>query len=113
MTGYEFGDIILVRFPFTDQTTYKKRPATVVSASVYNRMRPDLVFMAVTSHTKPNVGFGETAVKDWNQAGSFKPSLVKPIFATLDKQLVLKKLGRLTVADRLSLSETLKKLLGE
>jgi hypothetical protein len=74
MTDYEFGDIILVRFPFTDQTTSKKRPAVVVSSPVYNRIRPDLVIMAVTSHTKPNVGFGETAIKDWNQAGLLKPS---------------------------------------
>ena len=27
MTTYDFGDIVLVAFPFTDQTTTKKRPA--------------------------------------------------------------------------------------
>ena len=27
MTGYEFGDIVLIPFPFADQTTAKKRPA--------------------------------------------------------------------------------------
>ena len=113
MTDYEFGDVILIPFPFTDQTTSKKRPATVVSSSIYNRMRPDLVFMAITSQTRPTVAFGEIAIKEWNQAGLLRPSLMKPIFATLDKQLVLKKLGRLAPEDRLSLTETLKKLLGE
>lgn len=30
-TGYNFGDIILVPFPYTDQTGQKQRPAVVVS----------------------------------------------------------------------------------
>lgn len=49
MTPFEFGDIILVPFPFTDQTTSKKRPAVVISSSTYNTARPDLIIMAVTS----------------------------------------------------------------
>jgi hypothetical protein len=26
MTGYKFGDLLLVPFPFTDQSTTKRRP---------------------------------------------------------------------------------------
>ena len=44
---YHFGDVILVPFPFTDQTTTKKRPAVVVSSEVYHRERPDLILMAI------------------------------------------------------------------
>lgn len=36
MTIYEFGDVVLVPFPFTDHSTTKKRPAVVVSSSQYN-----------------------------------------------------------------------------
>jgi mRNA interferase MazF len=35
MTNYEFADVVLVPFPFTDQTTTKKRPAIVVSSADY------------------------------------------------------------------------------
>jgi hypothetical protein len=37
MTDYKFGDIVLVPFPFTDQTTFKKRPAVIVSSNAYNQ----------------------------------------------------------------------------
>lgn len=49
MTTYSFGDIILVPFPFTDQTTIKKRPAVIVSSEKYNADRSDLIIMAITS----------------------------------------------------------------
>lgn len=45
---YEFGDVVLVAFPFTDQATAKKRPAVVVSSVACNRNRPDMIIMAVT-----------------------------------------------------------------
>ena len=84
MTAYEFGDILLVPFPFTDQTTAKKRPAVVVSSAAYNRNRPDIILMAVTSQEHSSGYFGDVAVAGWQQAGLFKPSVIKPIFITYD-----------------------------
>jgi mRNA interferase MazF len=113
MTDYDFGDVVLVPFPFTDQTTTKKRPAVVVSSSVYNRERPDIVLVAVTSQTRPSAFFGEVVVTEWKGAGLLRPSVIKPIFATIEKGLLLKKLGRLGKEDHKVLRETLEKLLGE
>lgn len=39
MTAYNFGDVILVPFPFTDQTQSKQRPAVMVSAARYHAER--------------------------------------------------------------------------
>ena len=36
MTPYDKGDVILVPFPFSDQTTSKKRPAVIISSNKYN-----------------------------------------------------------------------------
>ena len=111
MMDYDFGDVILILFPFTDQTTTKKRPAVVVSSAFYNRNPPDLVLMAITSQIKPS-SFGEVMVAQWDKAGLIKPSVIKPIFTTIEKSLVLRRLGRLESADRETLKKELQSILG-
>ena len=46
---FDFGDVVLVPFPFTDQSGTKRRPAVVVSLAGYNMSRRDIVIMAITS----------------------------------------------------------------
>ena len=112
MTNYDFGDVVLVPFPFTDQSTTKKRPAIVVSSADYNSQRPDLILVAVTSQIRQSTFFGEISVTEWKQAGLIKPSIIKPIFTTVDKGLVLKKLGLLRKDDRKALQNILQSILG-
>lgn len=112
MTDYSFGDVVLVPFPFTDQTTGKQRPAIVVSSNDYNFNRPDIVLMAVTSQVRQPAPFGDTAVMHWEKAGLIKPSVMKPIFTTIEKGLVIKRLGKLSKKDEQSLREALQKILG-
>jgi len=112
MTVYKFGDVVLVPFPFTDQTTSKKRPAIIVSSDEDNRQRPDLILMAVTSQIRPSATFGETAVSGWKQAGLLKQSVIKPIFTSVEKGLVLRKLGHISKKDTQALKDTLLVILG-
>jgi len=112
MTNSEFGDIILVPFPFTDQSTSKKRPAVVISSSPYNTERPDLIIMAVTSQLKPSRTIGEVIIQDWRAAGLLKPSAIKPVITTIEKRLVIKAMGRLRADDSTALKESLKTILG-
>jgi mRNA interferase MazF len=112
MTGYEFGDIVLVPFPFTDQSAVKRRPAVVISSAAYHQARPDLLIMAVTSQQPSTVSVGEVQVRDWQSAGLLKPSVLKPVLTTIDPTLVLKKLGRLTPHDQTALRQALSTILG-
>ena len=112
MTNYEFGDVVLVPFPFTDQTTTKKRPAIVVSSADYHLQRLDLILIGVTSQANPASYFGEMTITNWKNAGLIKPSIIKPVLTTLDVKLVIKKLGRLEEPDYPTLQNLLKTILG-
>jgi len=103
--AHSFGEVVLVPFPFTDQSGAKKRPAVIVSSSGYNASRRDLVIMAITSQVRQPLGFGEAMVTDWQAAGLIKPSLLKPVFATIEQGLVLHSMGALSEADLNSLRE--------
>ncbi len=111
MTTYNFGDVLLVPFPFTDQTTTKKRPTIVISSDSYNQSKLDLVLIAVTSQVKTPLQFGETLITDWSKAGLLKISVIKPIITTLEKQLVIKKLGKLETADIRALQSLLQQII--
>jgi mRNA interferase MazF len=113
MTTYSFGDIVLVPFPFTDQSAVKKRPAVIASSDTYNRYRPDIIVMAVTSQLQSADYFGDVALGDWQPAGLLKPSVIKPIFTTVEKSIVIKRLGQTSSNDRSALMTALKDILGE
>jgi mRNA interferase MazF len=74
-----FGDVVLVPFPFTDQSGMKKRPAVIVSTAGYNVSRRDVVIMAITSQVRTPLGYGEALVHDWEAAGLIKTSVFKPV----------------------------------
>lgn len=112
MTAYNFGDVILVPFPFTDQSQSKQRPAVIVSSARYHAERPDLILMAITSQVRSPPAFGESLVRNWQAAGLLKPSVVKPVLATFEQRLVRKTLGRLAEVDRTALTAALRLVLG-
>lgn len=111
-TSFEFGDVILVPFPFTDQTTTKRRPAVVISSDAYVQQRPDLLILAITSQQRPLQTVGEASLQHWQQAGLIKPSVFKPLVTTIERRLVIKKLGKLQSDDRTTLSRVLSDIFG-
>lgn len=65
--------------------------------------------MAVTSQLRPAPILGEVWLQDWQVAGLLKPSAIKPVFATLEQGLVIRKLGALGAAA----GEALKRAIGQ
>ena len=109
---YEFGDVVLVRFPFTSHTASKQRPAVVVSNRAYNMARPDVVIMAITSQVRFHSGLGEVFISHWKAANLLKQSAIKPVFATIEQSLILKSLGTLQPSDQATLRQAIAAVLG-
>jgi len=110
--SFEFGDVVLVPFPFTNQIQSKKRQAVIVSGQAYNSVKPDVVVMAITSQLRPSPEFGEVWIPRWQEAGLLKPSAIKPVFASLERDLIIRQLGRLPEDIRIILDIEIRKILG-
>ena len=103
--------MILVPFPFTDQSTIKKRPAIVISSDNYNQSKPDIILIAVTSQVNVTLQFGEVLIDDWAGAGLIKSSVIKPVITTLQRNLVIRTLGKLQSPDFQELKNILQQII--
>jgi mRNA interferase MazF len=108
---YEFGDVVLVRFPFTNQARFKQRPAVVVSGRAYNLAKRDLVIMAIISRVHVPLNLDEVEITQWQAANLLKPSVIKPVFATLEQNLILIRLGVLASVDQSGLRQVIASVL--
>ena len=106
MIRYEPGDVVLLAaFPYSHMGAVKKRPALVL-ADIGDA---DLVLARITSETSRDPF--DLILDRWKETGLLLPSIARlSKLATLDKRLVVKKMGRLGTPDRRRFRGLLKKL---
>ncbi len=112
-TPYNFGDVVLVAFPFTNLQATKKRPAVIISRQTYQQTRPDVILMVITGQIRQPLATGEAILQDWQAAGLAKPSLFKPLIATLEQNQIVKVMGQLSDSDRERVVKVIQSILGE
>ncbi len=98
--SFDFGTVVLVPFPYTNMTGGKRRPAVVISSPLYESQRPDVVVLAITSRIPVGNPVLQVVLSDWRGAGLAKPSAVKPVALTVEKSVILRRLGHCTDEDR-------------
>ena len=87
------GDIVLIPFPFTNLRGYKKRPALVLTVG---NLDVTVCFISTQLHWEEDI---DLILKPKQDNGLKKKSLVKTSkIATIDKDLVIGKLGTIDVA---------------
>ena len=107
-TTFDRGAIVLLPFPFSDQTSSKIRPAVVINPRYPSK---DLLVMGVTSIGE-NLRPGEFAIQFWREAGLIHPSFINRSLTYVASELVRKLLGLLRECDMKKLDETLSLWLG-
>ncbi len=111
MIVYNQGDVILVKFVFSEGTGYKKRPALVLSADNYHHNRQEVVIAAITSNIQ-RILVGDTKISHWQKANLLAPSLVAGIVQTIKGEMIERRLGILSKEDFQRVQKNLKVLLG-
>jgi len=102
------NDIILVRYPFSDLSDAKVRPAVVVSAPHTSQ---DIFIVPLTSRTVSLLA-GEFRLADWKTEGLNVPTAVKRGVYTVHQTLIAKTVGQLTQRDAHQLQRSLRDWLG-
>jgi len=94
------GDIALVRFPFADVTTTKKRPALVLARTARSPRNRLVTVAMITSQTEALRLDGDVLLSEWKAAGLLHPSLLRMAkIATVDEDLIERSIGRLAPTD--------------
>ena len=90
MDKLNFGDIVLLKFPFTDGKTYKRRPALIIND--FND--GDVIVCRVTSQIYNTQN--DIFIDNWENCGLKLPSVIRVHkLATLDKDIVENAMGKI------------------
>ena len=98
-------DVVIVPFPFSSHPGAKRRPALVLSEGEFNRRGQAVLAMITTAGHHPWPG--DVNVTDLTAAGLNAPCLVRLKLFTLDRRMIFKKIGRMTVTDQQQLRRQL------
>jgi mRNA interferase MazF len=108
MPNYSKNNIILVRYPFSDLSNSKERPAVVVSTAHASQ---DIIVVPLTSKTNKLLS-GEFMLLDWLKEGLNVPTGVKRGLYTVENRLAIKVIGELSKVDAQKLEGSLQSWLG-
>ena len=95
MPSYSRHDVVLVRYPFTDLSNLKVRPAIIVSVP---HVSQDVLIVPLTSQTA-SLLLGEFVLSDWQGAGLNVETAVKRGVYTLQENLIIKRVGKISDSD--------------
>ena len=86
MTNFSRGDVILLPFPFSDQSSTKMRPGIVANPKISS---DDLLVVGITS-IGDSLRPGEFAIQAWRESGLLHPSFAKRAITKVSADLVRK-----------------------
>ncbi len=104
---YEPFDILVVPFPFSDQDARKRRPALVISNYHFNQNHSHLILAMITTSCR-NPWSSDIVLQDWQASGLSTACRVRLKLFTLDSDIIIRKLGRLSPIDQAAIQENMR-----
>ena len=105
MTSYNLGDIILIEFPYADQQHSSKRPAIVL----YDSGDRDVLVARIT--TQEYSTEADCKILKWKESGLLAESYIRlGKQATIEKQYIIKNLGKLESSEIEKIKAILQKI---
>ncbi len=105
------GDVVLVRFPFTDLAAAKKRPALLLARTDRSPRNRLATVAMITSQAEALKLDGDVLFVDWKAASLLHPSHLRLAkIATVDGEFLDRRIGRLSTRDMEAAREAFRKL---
>ena len=105
MDRLSFGDIVLLKFHFTDGKTFKRRPALIINE--FND--DDIIVCRITSQLFNTQN--DVMIDNWEESGLKLPSVIRVYkIATLEKDMVELILGKIDLSIKEKVKEIITKL---
>lgn len=103
---FDRNDVIVVPFPFTDKKVVKRRPVVVLSNGEFHYSAGHVIVAMITS-AKNSSWLSDLAISNIKTAGLTVPCVIRMKLFTLPRDVIVKKIGKLTPADAKRLKENI------
>ncbi len=108
---YKQYDVIIVPFTYTDNIEKsKRRPAVIISENKRFNLETGKLVCAMITTGKSLKWSYDIEINDLKTAGLKKPCVIRMKLFTIDKRIVIEKIGQIEKKDRHNLIESLKTL---
>lgn len=108
MPSYSKNEVVLVRYPSSDLSGSKVRPAVVINSP---HVSQDVIIVPLTSRTAHLLA-GEFKVAEWKAAGLNVETAIKRGVFTIHERLIVKSVGTLSAGDAEKLERSLREWMG-
>jgi mRNA interferase MazF len=95
----EFGDVVIVPFPFVDVAAEKRRPAAVISHAIFNGSHGHSILAMITTAAGTKWP-SDIVIEDYEDAGLNRPCFIRWKLFALPNEFIIRRAGSLTSSDR-------------
>jgi len=106
----DFGDVVVVPFPFVDLTADKRRPSLIISHTSFNSSHGHSICAMITTAARSKWP-SDIQIEDLKTAGLSRRCVIRWRLFTLPNENFLRRAGRLAPSDRESVLAAAHKIL--